>query len=155
VGWYYSTLIAFITTIAIHSVFCRYFILFDRVIKFIAVFIPIWICLATVLASKYGLFTLPTFTGILTYSFLCELYVFLFTMILSSISTNILYRLSNGQLSLDKAIDMYSSSDMVENRITRLIESGFLTKTGDKLLPTPKAVKLMYLFIVAKKIFKH
>ena len=153
--WLLTATIALLFTVIVHSVLCRFYMQINRVIKFVLIFIPIWICLLWLLSNKYGIFSLETFAGILTYSFLCELYVFLFTMILSSISANILHQLLKVKMPITTLINMYNSKDMVQNRITRLIETGLLNEKENRYLITPKAKHLLKVFNYAKKIFKH
>lgn len=153
--WYILTATAFIITITLHSALCRCYVNINRIIKFIGIFIPICFCLAFAISEKYGLVSLPTFTGILAYLFLCELYVFLFTMILTSISANILFQLSNKRMNISDIMKMYDSSDMVINRISRLIDAGLLYQQDNNLILTTKAKNIQIVFRVAKKIFKH
>ena len=65
-------------------------------------------------------------TGALTYAFLCNLYIFLFTATLSSVSSNLLFRLSREALTPDDVERLYSGRAMAEVRIKRLVDAGFL-----------------------------
>lgn len=69
-------------------------------------------------------------TAILVYAFLCELYLFSFTLASGSVSASLLLLLATmGEASVDEIEDRYSSARMVANRLTKLQKSGFVERT--------------------------
>jgi hypothetical protein len=68
------------------------------------------------------------FAGLALFALLCELYLFLFTLALASISANILVVLLSGSLDIKTIENIYASKAMVEKRFSRLISTGLMEK---------------------------
>jgi hypothetical protein len=84
----------------------------------------------------YGNFGLaPQFwAGVLVYGLCCELYVFLFTLAMSSISANLLVSLSRRAMTAAEIEQLYDSRAMVSSRIDRLVAVGLFERSGGSAL---------------------
>ena len=96
-------------------------------------------------------------TALLVYVFLCELYLFLFTLAASSVSASLLLSLAVVSESTESEIDRtYSSQHMVAVRLGRLERAAFLERRpeGGYVL-TSRGRAAMRLFKVLRSFFGH
>jgi hypothetical protein len=93
--------------------------------------------------------------GIALYAFLCELYIFLFTFVISSVSARILFSMLSGPLSAGDLEISYDASGMVAQRLTRLKETGLLRDFDGALRLTQKGRRLHRAFLALKRFFGH
>ncbi|WP_147040745.1 hypothetical protein [Skermanella aerolata] len=92
----------------------------------------------------------------LCYAFLCELYIFFFTMVGSSISASMLLRLRHGALPEQTVAERYHPKMMVEERIGNLIQVGLMQRTpAGILILTPQGDKLNSTFRRLQLFFRH
>jgi ABC-type siderophore export system fused ATPase/permease subunit len=68
---------------------------------------------------------------LLLYALGCELYIFLFSMVSTSVSVSILLTLGRHSITEQELDRVYSSRDMVARRLERLVTGGFLAQTRD------------------------
>lgn len=153
--WATITSVFFIAALVLHAVVCRLPISFDRVLRFIVVGFVLGIFLAWALANSAGFLSIEMLAGLLLYAFLCELYIFLFTMTISSISSNILVRLFYGPMSINEIGEKYNSLAMVDARIQRLVDTGFLKRTDNNIGITSKGMRLVKILSRLRIFFKH
>jgi hypothetical protein len=99
--------------------------------------------------------SLTAFAGVLAYAFACELYLFLFTLVASSVSVRLLLLLREGDLSAAQIQALYEPSGMVARRIDRLLAADLVTKEGTAYRVTPRGRRLVRLFLTAKGFFRH
>ncbi len=85
--------------------------------------------------------------------FLCELYMFLFSLSLSSLSVKMLQLLAKRAASRDEIQNLYQPASMVAKRIERLQSSGLITGEKSAFTLTPKGQKLVKLFGYVRSIF--
>ena len=97
------------------------------------------------LGAVYGL-GIRFWSGLLVYALGCELYLFVFTLSLYSVSANLLVRLRHGALDQERINALYDSSRMVELRIDRLLEKNLLYRDGDRLRLTEAGARLAATF---------
>jgi hypothetical protein len=93
--------------------------------------------------------------ALLVYVFACELYVFAFTMVSSSVSASLLLALRAGSLSEAEIDRRYSSAYMVESRLEKLRAGGFLGADAAGYALTPKAQRLIRGFGALRRFFGH
>ena len=127
----------------------------DRVTRFLIVGGIVGALLLWFTAIEYGALAVQTLCAALVYAATCELYLFLFTMTISSISSNMLVRLSGGQLSRSEMDASYDSRAMVEQRLERLVSTGFLASQAGRLSPTEKGIKFVASMSALRRLFKH
>src|SRR5262249_35842468 len=89
----------------------------------------------------------------LGYVFACELYVFAFTMVSSSVSASLLLALRGGSLTEAEIDHRYSSAYMVQSRIEKLGAGGFLCMDAKGYALTPKARLLTSGFGALRRCF--
>ncbi len=116
-----------------------------QLVRFMLVGIVVGLLLAALLLRDYGL-SPETISGLLVYAFACELYIFLFTMALSSVSANLLLRFSRKSHTEDEILHSYGGERMVDRRLDRLVEGGLLRRTAGSLELTGKGARLLRLF---------
>ena len=140
--------------IAIHAVYMRVWIGGNSVIRFVFVSGFLGLALLVLLVVKYG-FNLQTFAALAAFLFLCELYIFVFTLVLSSISAKVLILLYTRRVSVSELEAMYDTSGMVERRLKRLIAVGFLGQKENKWQLTGKGRRLIRIFAMLQRFFGH
>lgn len=136
----------FIIAVLLHALACRLPWGADRVTRFLITGGTLGIALLVTMTARYGLTALQTICAVLVYALLCELYIFLFTMTMSSISSNLLVRLAAGDLPAAEIDRSYDSRLMVTKRLDRLVATGFLRTSGERLELTTKGRRFVRVF---------
>lgn len=115
----------------------------------------IWaLVLTAVLVPGYGIGT-ETVAALLTYTFGCELYLFLSTFSLASISSNILAELRRHPLDERELARRYASERMVRLRIERLLAANLIAEEAGALRLTPKGARMVRIFDRLSALFGH
>jgi hypothetical protein len=92
---------------------------------------------------------------LITYFALAELYLFLFTLCMASVSVNLLIRISRGVDDLQDLENKHDSKDMVRLRLDRLKDSTLLYNDGPLLRLTEKARRLLRVNRFFQRLFGH
>jgi hypothetical protein len=80
------------------------------------------------------------------YAFLCELYVFLFTLVANSVAVSLLMSISAG-CGTPEAVELaYRPDTMVRRRLGQLERSGLIDNTGGRLTLTAAGRRLIRTF---------
>jgi hypothetical protein len=124
----------------------------NMVARFVAPAGVIGLGLLAVLLTRYGL-DLPTLAGLLLYGLGCELYVFLFTMISSSVTVAILLRLQSAGLTRREIDLLYNEEEMVAGRVARLVANGFLVTTPSGYAVSDRGHVLLHNFARLRRFF--
>jgi|SRR3990172_3332658 len=152
--WGVWAIIVFVGALAGHAALCRLPVSGNNVAKFLGVGGLAGILLSTYLISVYGL-ALTTWAGLFLYMFLCELYIFSFTLVHSSVSASLLIALRAGALT-DQEIHMrYSDERMVDLRIGKLLANGFLREGDSGYTLTDRGRLLLAIFRRLRGFFRH
>lgn len=149
-----SALAAFILAVLLHGLVMRVPMRMDSVRRFLMVGAPLGLALVVFALSQFG-FTISGFAAILLYALLCELYMFCFTLVLSSVSVTMLIMLRQGPVTDSSLISIYAPEEMVQLRVSRLIKTGFLKQEGENLTVTIKGMKLHRIFFGLRRFFQH
>ncbi len=64
--------------------------------------------------------------ALLCYALACELYIFLYTMVSSSVTVSLLLRLRHGPADWQQLDADYSDETMVDGRLTKLVANGLI-----------------------------
>jgi hypothetical protein len=144
----------FVAALALHAIWCRVAQRPSTVVRFVLVGGVVGLALLGHLLAAEGL-THRTLAGLLVFGLASELYIFCFTLIISSVSAIWLRRLYRGGIETAALAEAYSPSWMVEVRLSRLVENGFLTRAGDGYRLTEKGRGLIGTFGRLRAIFKH
>jgi hypothetical protein len=153
--WLASALASFLVAIVLHAVTGRIPLIANAVIRFLAAGGAVGLALIAWLVDRYGLASAELWSGAAIYAFLCQLYIFLFTMTLGSISANLLVHLSRGPLRLDEVEQLYAGRRMVEFRIARLIGTSLLAHEAEGLALTPRGLRTVAMYRRLRSFFKH
>ena len=144
----------FVAAVALHAIWCRLSARPAVVVKFVAVGAVVGLALLGHLLATEGL-THRTLAGLLVFGLASELYIFCFTLIISSVSAIWLRRLHRGSIETAALAEAYSPAWMVEVRLDRLVENGFLARDGEAYHMTEKGRGLIGTFGKLRAIFKH
>jgi hypothetical protein len=104
------------------------------------------------LTSMYGL-SAEFWAGILLYAVACELYIFLGTLVDSSVSVSLLLALRRGSASLVELDRLSSGRAMVASRLEKLCQHGLLERAGVGYTVTRRARWLLLLFRALRFFF--
>jgi hypothetical protein len=144
----------FVVAVALHAIWCRVSARLSVVVKYVVAGGLVGLALAGHLLVLYGP-TTPTLAGILSFALASELYVFMFTLILSSVSAIWLRRLHRGSIESEALAEAYSPAWMVDTRLERLADNAFLTRDGEGYRVTERGRKMMQSFRRLRGFFKH
>ena len=116
-----------------------------------------WALNAALTANPIGILVvaLAALSAGLIYAFGCELYLFLSTFSLASISSNILAELRLGPLTEGELARRYASERMVRLRIERLLAAGLMVEADGAFQLTPKGAHLVGIFERLRALFGH
>jgi hypothetical protein len=144
---------SFFLVVIIHMICARVFSSVNRVKSFVAAAALIGCGLAVVALCRTSLDI--AISSLVLYAFLCELYLFAFTLALGSISANLLVRLRRGSLPLRRLNEHYSGELMTTIRLERLCQSGLLEGDSDGWILTPRGRRLAKVFAKLRRFFRH
>lgn len=153
--WWSLTVGAFLFVIGGHAIACRLPIRTDRVVRFVVVGGVTGTTLIWIMGIRYGLFAPQTSAALLAYALACEIYIFLFTMTISSISANLLIKLSERELTITDINNVYDSGKMVAQRLHRLVSTGFLRDSESGVTVTKKGQRLTAALGLLRSFFRH
>jgi hypothetical protein len=147
------TLSAFVFTMAGQFVLARSALPGSGVMKYAGLVVVAGLALAAILWQVLGteLFTLLACVAL--FGFLCELYLFLFTMVTSSVSVRLLRTLRNRSMQRSEIEKLYDSRTMVSQRLERMKAVGLLNPAS--LEVTTRGRILVRAFTFLKKAFRH
>jgi hypothetical protein len=126
--WLILSAVAFITSVVVHAVAVRLIERAGAVAAFMAIGAVMGIALIGYCAVVYGL-TPAVLAATLTYAFLCELYIFLFTLVGNSVSFGLLTKLAGHPLKPAEIAGFYRTEAMIARRFEQL-ERGDLIAAG-------------------------
>lgn len=144
--------LAFLVAIALHGLTGLLF--GSAVFRFLAVAIPIGILMLVYVGLQTGV-SPAFFASMFTYGFLCELYMFLFTLCMASVSANLIMFVAGGERDISLLAERYDSTDMVQLRLDRLETANLLHRDGDKFSLTPRARFLVAAYRWLRTLFGH
>jgi hypothetical protein len=151
----FAALGCFITAVAAHAVICRAPISTNIVFRFILVGGFLGIGLVWWLQSRYGVAKPQFWCGVFVYGLCCELYVFLFTLAMGSISANLLVDLSRQAMTTFEIDQLYDSRTMVSSRVDRLVAVGLFNVASRGLELTRKGERTVLIFGRLRGFFRH
>jgi hypothetical protein len=152
--WAVAGLVCFGLAVLAHVVSSRLRLPLNVLFKFVVVATPIGAVLALMLVSVYGL-SIEAFASLLLYALACELYVFVFTFVSSSVSASTLMRLRSGGLTDEEIERLYSAEYMVDSRFTKLLNSGLLQSENGGYALTARGERLLHIFEELRSFFRH
>lgn len=91
----------------------------------------------------------------LTYGLLCELFIFTFTFVGSTVSANLLIRISRRPMNRDEIDGLYDDREMIKQRIEGLINARLLAEQNGSLSVTARGAAITKGFYAAQRLFSH
>jgi hypothetical protein len=152
--WAVWALVSFAGALTAHAGLCRSQLPMSGAAKFAVAGVVFGLALGWQLAPRYGS-ALETWAGLLLFAFACELYVFLFTFVGSSVSVSLLLQLRKGGLAQPEIDRDYASEEMVARRLKRLVSGGFLSAAPSGYLATSKGRLVLLVFDALGRFFRH
>ena len=137
-----------------HFLLCHFLLRGGIFSKFVISFLFVGIMLVVHFLMLFGLD--GRFLGVIfIYGFLSELYIFLFSMISSSISVSLLLMLENKNCTSRDINETYSSEGMVLRRLDKMCYAGLLIKVDSFYAVTSKGKILLKIYYCLRKHFLH
>jgi hypothetical protein len=149
-----SALAAFILAVLLHGLVMRVPMRMDSVRRFLMIGTPLGLALVVIALSRFG-FTVTGFAAVLLYALLCELYMFFFTLVSSSVSVTMLIMLRKGPVAKQELTTFYDPDQMVQLRLDRLLKNGFLEGGKGRLAVTIQGIKYHRAFTALRLFFGH
>jgi hypothetical protein len=87
------------------------------------------------------------------YAFACELYLFLFTLVGTSISVQLLVELKKRRLTGEQLLEINNPRRMVETRLARLIATGYLQENDCQYRLSATGKRLVWLYSLLQRCF--
>jgi len=145
-----------LAAVVLHSVLTRLPIPGNVVVRFVAAAAISGVTLTAFVVAVH----LPVdqaISVVLIYLLMCELYTFLFTFAMTSVSVGLLLALRSGSNSEGDLEERYNATAMVEARMTRLITNGFLRLRADNddYVVTPRATRVVAIFRFLRTLFRN
>jgi len=152
--WFVLSVLAFAAAVAGHALLRRSHLRLNPVSAFLAPGLPLGMVLCAVLIWR-GDTPMQTIAALLSYALACELYIFLFTFISSSVTVSILLKLAQGSADWEKLNNTYSDEAMVDGRLIKLTRNALITPTASGYVTTPRGEALVSSFDRLRRFFKH
>jgi hypothetical protein len=146
--------VAILIAILLHAAACRLPLAFGSVVRFLMIGSICGLAAIVVMVTEYGL-TADVVGATLAFAFAAELYLFLFTMMLASVSANILALLSQGPASATDINNIYGDRAMAALRIERLLATGLAQERDGVISLTPRGHAIARLFAELRTAFSH
>lgn len=144
----------FLLCVAIHAVVMRASPGRKTVPKFVLVGVVAGLGLLVTLVHDDG-WGIPTWAGLLLFALLCELYIFSFTLVMSSVSARLLLLLRQRPRTTDEIGAAFGPEATVGYRVRALVANGFLEDTPAGPRPTPSGLKTLRTFDLLRRVFRH
>jgi hypothetical protein len=153
--WFVGVLLALVIAMVGHAGLCRASMPLNVVTRFLITGGLIGAGLVWWLISRYGATAPQTWAGALVYAFCCELYVFLFTFAMSSVTANLLNNLSRCDMTDTEIEKLYDSRHMVATRLDRLVAVGLIEERPTGLRLTTEGERMVRTFRRLRDFFRH
>jgi hypothetical protein len=128
--WLLLAILCFTLSVGLHAFATRLRPHTNRVLSYAVVALLAGLVLVLALLDNYGL-DVRTWAALCLYALAAELYVFLFTMIGSSITARILVLLGRRDMTPVEIDAAFPTSGMVEDRMHNLLDNAFIRVDGD------------------------
>jgi DNA-binding HxlR family transcriptional regulator len=152
--WLVLSLAAFLCSGLLHAAVMR---CIDRA-GAVAAFVMSGAAMGAVLVGycvlKYGL-SAATLAAILTYAFACEIYIFLFTLVGTSVSCALLVKLASRPLRTDEIASFYRTEAMIERRLKQLERSNLIAADEAGFRLTARGKTIVRIFSFFRALFRR
>jgi hypothetical protein len=155
VAWLVSSVIAFAAAVVLHAGLVRVVGSANKVVAFLATGGLVGLALGGYELAAGTHTTLEMLAALLIYALACELYIFVFTLVASSVSVAVVLALDREPLSEDALEHRYSGHAMVEARVGGLITAGCLERRDGLCVVTRRGRTLALIFERLRRVFGH
>jgi hypothetical protein len=152
--WAVASFTALLAAIVGHAGLRRAAPRLGSVIGFLAMGSLIGAGLAVLLLLRWG-WAVETWAVLACYAFACELYIFLFCSISSSISASLLYRLRLGAVCRADMEAHRTGHAMVQRRLSRMVSARLLEPSEGGYRPTASGLRLAQAFRRMRIFFRR
>jgi hypothetical protein len=152
--WFVLALGAFAIAVLCHIVTVRLPLPFSNVIRYVLVGGIVGGVLVLTLLVLYGV-SGEAFAGAMMFAFLSELYIFFFTLVISSVSVTLMLHLRERPIDEAEVSRIYDSRGMVTFRLEQMMRNGFATEQNGQYALTPAGRSMVYWFVLLRQIFGH
>ena len=143
--WLAYSFLMLAIAVTLHAVLSRYRPKGNRVLQFLACGACVGVLLVAKLNAAPALSRVASGASLVSYAFLCELYIFVFTLVTSSVSVSLL---------LGGSADLLSPTEnMVVKRVERMVGAGLVASEGRSLRVTDKGRALVRVLGAARRVF--
>jgi hypothetical protein len=139
--WFWGCLIAFAGAVFAHAAIVRVSTR-PAVVQFVVTGTVIGICWLGVVAVRYG-WSPRLLASTLLFGFLCELYVFMFTLVANSVAVSLLLAVQAGRTSAEDIEHTYRPEAMVSRRLDQLERAGLIERMQGRLMLTTAGRRLV------------
>jgi hypothetical protein len=153
--WFVGAFLGLIIAVVGHAGLCRAAMPLNVVTRFLIAGGLVGACLVWWLLNRYGATAPQTWAGAVVYAFCCELYIFLFTFAMSSITANLLGRLARSNMTDTDIEQLYESRCMVATRLDRLVAVGLIEDGPAGLRLTTEGARMVGIFRRLRRFFRH
>jgi hypothetical protein len=153
--WFIGAILSLMIAVLAHAGLCRASVPLNGVTRFLVTGGVVGVCLVWWLLSRYGAASPQVWAGAVVYAFCCELYIFLFTFAMSSITANLLIKLSRCDMTDTDIEQLYDSRHMVATRLDRLVAIGLVDEHVTGLRLTNEGARMVRTFRQLRSLFRH
>jgi hypothetical protein len=153
--WLPLVILCFTLSLGLHAIATRLWPRTNDVLSYAAVALSAGLVLVLALFEVYGP-DVRTWAALCLYALTAEFYVFLFTMIGSSITARILTVLRRRVMTQVEMDAAFPTSGMVEDRVHNLLHNGFIRVDSDSTFRlTPRGWLLVRCFRPLRRFFRR
>jgi hypothetical protein len=153
-SWSALSLACFGAALALHALASRFGLIRPAIRRYIVIFGGAGVALLGAILFA-GLPATEALAAVLAYGFLVELYLFMFTLSLGSVSVKILRLLRVTPLTRDEIEARYAPEQMVDIRLHRLVVSGFIVRSDDVFRLTRKGRSVRFAIDRVRGLLHH
>ena len=152
--WAALALGAFLVAVICHLIVARLPLPFSIVIRYLLVGGLVGVGLVVLLLTLYGV-SGEAFAGTMIFAFLSELYIFFFTLVISSVSVSLMLYLRETPMDEAEISRIFSSQRMVAFRLEQMVRNGFATERDGQYALTASGRQMVYWFVTLRRVFGH
>lgn len=152
--WAALALGAFGVAVVAHLLTVRLPLPLSIVIRYLLVGGLVGLGLVVTLLTLYGV-SGEAFAGAMIFAFLSELYIFFFTLVISSVSVSLMLYLREAPMDEAEIGRIFSSQRMVAFRLEQMVRNGFATEQDGRYALTPYGKSMVYWFVTLRTVFGH
>jgi len=153
--WLVLLVLCFALSLGLHAIATRLRPRTNRVVSYAVVALVAGLLLAWAVVARHG-FGVQTWAALFVYALGAELYVFLFTMIGSSITARLLILLRRRAMTPVEIDAAFPTSGMVDDRMRNLARNGFIrAETASTYALAPRGWMLVRCFRPLRTFFRR